>query len=436
MTRSQDDAHSTKQRLRQLLYDTTGIDKDWDDPVQYAHEIKAYYENINKTKDELETANQANNILTSKITHDLRNPISSILMMASAIQEGHCTSSQQSQYIAAIITCSQQLLDLVSELLESSRNGQQSLPIKQKTFNLKDLLDQIHNELSIRAYQYNNEYRIHWDDNIPPHLIGDAIQLRRVLYNLSDNALKFTKQGYIDVYADLVGRPQEDEVTIQFQIQDTGLGIPQDKLANIFGDYEQVTSKDHIASNRQWRGIGLGLAIVQDLVDSMGGQVHVTSKEGQGTLFWFSLTFKQAPQATVVTHSEKTSSQPARQIKPRVLVVDDDAISRRAISHLCKNQNCQVDTTSDQQQTLEQLNHHHYDIVLMDMFLKNNEGPQIVKEYFAQHPQNASSPKFYALTASGRYEDQQTCLQAGMHDVILKPLTVKRLQAIIDSLNE
>lgn len=398
--------------------------------------LKRLEKSFRQTKHELELANKAKNILTSKITHDIRNPLSSILMMARNIQEGSCDPEEQAQYISAIITCSQQLLDLVRNLLESGKQGEQALTINDSPFNLRALMRQIENELSIRARQDQTQYRVHFDPQIPARLMGDAMQLRRVLYNLSDNALKFTKQGYVDVYVDFLEWTRKNELTLQFQVKDTGLGIPKSKLMSIFGDYEQLSSQEHMNSTSKWGGVGLGLAIVQELVQAMGGQVHVESEVGRGTNFWFNLNFTKAPADDVanVEQGGHHSNQQLSSSRARLLIVEDEAISLQAISHLCKNQNCQVDTASNEREALEQLNHYHYDLVLMDMFLGNEEGIEVVKRYWAEHPTQETIPTFYALTANSSQEQQQACIEAGMQGVIVKPLTKERLNSILDSL--
>ena len=553
MALGQNSDNDTKQRLRQLLFEISGIDKDYDDPVQYAQTIRDFYENVltslpynvywkdnnltyrgcnqqmassvgltsesikgcrdrdlvwaneafvinqidqevlntqrhlqveetvhlhdgkkhtylsnklplyshdpdsdeviglvgislsieplkrlektlQQTKHELKLANKAKNILTSKITHDLRNPLSSILMMARHMHEGQCNEHEKSQYISAIMTCSQQLLDLLRNLLESGKQGSQVLTINANPFNLKSLLSQIENELAIRAQQDQTQYTVHFDDNIPQRLMGDAMQLRRVLYNLSDNALKFTKQGYVDVYVDLLNWPTDNEVNLQFQVKDNGLGIPKNKLKSVFSDYEQLTSQEHINSTAKWGGVGLGLAIVQELVHAMGGEVHVDSEVGCGTNFWFTLTFKQAPWGPndMLDEDDETSHYIHQfQRKPRILVVDDEAISRRAISHLCENQNCHVDTAANQDGALEQLQHNNYDIVFMDMFLGDQQGSELVQYYHSTRQSDQDAPVFYALTANSNTHDQKAYLDAGMDDVLLKPLTSDKLKSLL-----
>lgn len=545
------DLDSTKQQLRKLLYDITGIDKTFEDPVDYAREIQTYYENIlmnlphnvywkdtslrylgcnkqmarvvgstpdaikgkrdedlvwkkeasilnqvdrqvidnqsplqieetvqlthgrkqtylsnkaplylhdnqqviglvgisvniaplkrletafKKAKRDLEQANEMKNVLTSKITHDLRNPLSSILMMARQIQEGGSSFQEQSQYISAIITCSQQLLDLVGNLLQASQTGGYALSLDKKPFDLRDILFQIENELGIRARQDGTQFRLHIDDDVPNKLWGDATQLRRIIYNLSDNALKFTKQGYVDVEVSFLDQPTPQEVTLQFQVKDTGLGIPEDKLDNIFQDYQQLPSKEHMSSTQKWGGVGLGLSIVQDLVHAMGGQVRVNSKIGEGTVFWFNITFKKANDDS--ESNQEYYQAPNQQLDPssyqaRLLIVDDEPISRLAIKNLCEKHHCQVDEACDSQQALTKLSQGPYDLVFMDMYLGDKQGYDVVKTYFEQYPNADHQPVFYALTANNNENDLQSCIQAGMAGFIVKPLTGKRLRELI-----
>lgn len=391
-----------------------------------------------KAKRDLEQANEMKNILTSKITHDLRNPLSSILMMARHIQQEDTPIQDQTQYISAIITCAQQLLDLVGNLLQASETGKGVLSLDKKPFELRDILYQIENELGIRARQDGTHYRVHIDNNVPNKLWGDATQLRRVIYNLSDNALKFTKQGYVDVYVDLIGQPTSQEVTLKFQVKDTGLGIPDDKLDNIFQDYQQLPSEEHMTSTQRWGGVGLGLSIVQDLVHAMGGQVRVDSQIGQGTVFWFDITFKKANKTRDASNDKLSSTQRENitSNSTHLLIVDDEPISRLAIKSLCEKQNCQVDVATNQQQTLDKLARNYYDLVFMDMYLGDEHGPDVVKTYFEQYPNADHKPVFYALTANSDEKDLQNCTQAGMTDFIIKPLTAERLQKIIASLQD
>jgi len=229
----------------------------------------------------------------SRISHEIRNPMNSIIGMADILKSTKLNSEQQ-HYVDNLIRSGHALLDLLNNLIDSSALERGKLSLKSEPFDLMRSLDRSLNLVAIQAHHKNLNLYLHTGAKLPAGLVGDSVRLEQVLVNLLGNAVKFTEQGYVRLDVEVVGE-QTDTVDLKFEVEDSGIGIKDDILGKIFDSFVQADS----SIQRKYGGSGLGLSITSDLIRMMGGELNVRSEYGQGSRFYFTITLPKQRSRTV-----------------------------------------------------------------------------------------------------------------------------------------
>jgi CheY-like chemotaxis protein len=264
------------------------------------------------------------------------------------------------------------------------------------------------------------------DLDVPELVAGDPVRVRQVLTNLIGNALKFTEQGSVRVKVDVSSRGAA-ETRIRFDVTDTGIGIPADKLSFIFESFTQVDE----SSTRRHGGTGLGLAISKQLVEAMGGSIEVESQLGLGTRFSFELPFRlpepAQPSAPIVPGGETV---PEQQTGPRVLLVEDNLVNRRVALRMLEKENCLVHAVENGELAVQALENSIYDVIFMDVQMPVMDGLQATKVIRAREGSLRRTP-IVALTAGALEGDRDRCLAAGMDDYMAKPISQDGVRGMV-----
>ncbi len=240
---------------------------------------------VRKQKEfELEKANQAKSEFLANVSHEIRTPLNSVLGF-SEVLFSMAKDNEQKSYIQAIATAGENLLELVTNILDLSRIQAGKLAIKKTSVCLDTLFNEIHHLFKVKLAHKKLQFFIQIDADMPDRLYLDEIRLRQVLTNLVENAVKFTKKGHIKLSAQITDRPSLKELDLMIQVQDTGMGIPKDKQEMIFEPFEQ----ENTDISRKYGGTGLGLGISRRLVELMGGRIRVDSYPGEGSMFEIAL---------------------------------------------------------------------------------------------------------------------------------------------------
>ncbi len=355
------------------------------------------------------------------MSHEIRTPMNGILGMAQLL-ELTPLNSEQRDYLSTVRSSGDALLVLINDILDFSKIDAGKLDLEHKSFHLQHTLNSTLASFRPQTEQKGLQLRTTLDPALPATVTGDSTRLRQIVSNLLSNAIKFTHQGSVHLRVQVLSSDAQG-IVLGVSVQDSGIGIPADRLDRLFQAFSQVDS----STTRRFGGTGLGLVISARLCEAMGGAIQARSHEGVGSIFSF--TVRLGHGTRIQDAAPENLQQLDTGAQHRVLVVDDDAINRTLATAMLRKIGLQADVAKDGRESVAMVAHKAYSIVLMDMQMPDMDGVEAT-EAIRQLPL-PRQPYIIALTASAFDSDRQRCLQAGMNDFLSKPF---RLQALREKL--
>ena len=329
------------------------------------------------------------------------------------------------EYVEAIKESASNLLVIINDILDVTKIVAGKLLIEEIDYVFQDIVKNCIKMTRARAESKGVSLTAEIDKNIYPVLMGDPVRLNQILINLIANAIKFTEKGEVKVKAKLIN-DDESSVKLEFAVEDTGIGIPKDKLESIFESFTQASS----ATTRKYGGTGLGLTITKQLIELQGGTISVKSEPGEGSIFSFSLVIKKgnsripAPKDQDVAESNKSSH---RFSDVKILLVEDNLINQKVASYTLTKQGAIVEIANNGKEAIIMLEKKKYDIILMDIQMPEMDGFETTQYIRNSIKESISQTPIIAMTASALVSERVKCLALGMNDYISKPFRPKEL---------
>ena len=378
-------------------------------------------------KEAAESATRAKSEFLANMSHEVRTPLNGVLGMLQLLQTTEQTDEQK-EYILGAIKSTNRLTRLLADILDISKIEAGKLQIIEAAFSTACLQESIMEIFRPTAREKSLAFDFHVDAQMPPRLIGDETRVRQILFNLVGNALKFTESGSVLVDAMTLPAKGSGAVRVLFAVSDTGIGITDEQLKDIFEPFVQGER----SYTRCYQGAGLGLAIVRKLVRILGGEMVIDNTTGRGTTVYVSLPFKLP-----VSHQDPAALQPRQADEPagtplRVLLVEDDEFSLFAGKRMLHKMGYSVTTAPDGREALALLHEQDFDLVLMDIQMPVMDGVEATKAIRGSlNLGEKSHIPIIAMTAYAMTGDKDRFLAAGMDGYISKPVERDELRTVI-----
>ncbi len=395
-------------------------------------------------KEEAEAATRAKSSFLANMSHDIRTPLNGIIGMLRLTLETDL-SEKQRQNLTAAKTSADFLLGLLNDVLDISKIDANQLVLEEHPFHFAELIHDVGLIFSTAIKEKKIDFHLWVAENIPNVVIGDSLRIRQILINLLGNAIKFTEHGSISLQARQVTE-DKGTVTIEVKVEDTGIGIAADKLETIFDSFSQADT----STTRQYGGTGLGLAICKRLVEIMNGKIQVTSTEGLGSCFSFTVQLKTGAPDQLQKEPEAIDQVHEPQRPLSILLVEDNRLNRDVARMTLENSGHRVLTAENGIEALEVLANSKVDIIFLDIqmpkmdgltaarYIRDCEQGILPKDSNIQgllqqlHDRlHGSRTPIIALTAHAMHEDRQRCLAAGMDEYLTKPFQPDQVEAVL-----
>lgn len=413
-----------------------------------------YAEEVQKAKEEAEKANAAKSDFLANMSHEIRTPINAVMGMNAMILR-ESDDANVREYAGKAHNASKTLLALINDILDLSKIEAGKMEIVEDVYFLSSVLNNVVNMMRVKAEEKKLEFIVEIDESIPDELMGDETRISQVIINILNNAVKYTREGSVRLKIEqvpgivqsdaavLAGVPEEkilaaseDGVLLKIAVIDTGIGIREEDIGKLFGNFERLDQK----ANKNVEGTGLGLSITGKMIEMMHGRVEVESVYGEGSTFTIYLPQKVEGDVTIGNFEAKFTEyvkslnsykETFRAPDAHILVVDDNEMNLFVVEKLLKTTEIVVSCCDSGERCLELIRQRHYDVILLDHMMPGMDGIETLKRMKEMKHHLCKDTPVIALTANAIVGVREMYLADGFDDYLSKPIDSNELEAML-----
>lgn len=385
------------------------------------HQLEEKNVLIEKEKIRAEQSEQFKQQFLANMSHEIRTPMNAVMGMTNLLIEKNPRQDQK-MYLDSIHKSSEVLLHIINDILDLSKIEAGKMELESIDFSIRELVEQVKLTLNHKAEEKGLHLFTDIDPTIPEVVIGDPTRLNQILVNLTGNAIKFTEKGSISI------KLVQTHDKIRFEVTDTGIGIPPEKIASVFESFSQANASD----TRKYGGTGLGLSISKQLVEKMGGQIGIESEVGAGTMFYFELLLEQGSVQNLTNAKAGGTLDSSVLQGLKILIVDDNEYNLIVVRDtLSAKAELAITEARNGQEAVDLFKENEFDLILMDVQMPVMDGYEATRLIRSSFPAPKNEIPIIALTASVVRSDLDKCRQAGMNDYVPKPFKTSQLVGAI-----
>lgn len=405
--------------------------------------LKEEKQRADKLAQQAMDANQVKSQFLANMSHEIRTPMNGVIGYLTLLEMGAFENQEeQKQFISSARQSAESLLDIINDILDLSKIESGKMKLEEIKFNLNTIIDDAAGVLLTKAVEKNIVISKDIDINTPLNLIGDQTRIRQIFVNLIGNAVKFTDSGHVNIKINAV-QQDEDNVTLNVSVQDTGIGIPKEKMKDLFKSFSQLDDM----FTRKFGGTGLGLVICKEFINMMSGEIHVESKPGIGSRFYFDLKLKTqtgSPEITtqriyktyslpVISEDLQESKEAVRRqrLKHKILLAEDNLINQKIALRMLNEAGYIGDSVTNGAEAIDAVTNGDFSLVLMDVQMPQVDGYQATTQIRRLDEPKNKIP-IVAITAHALPGDREKCIEIGMNDYLSKPIIAEELIRIVD----
>ena len=391
-------------------------------------------------RDEAQAATKAKSDFLANMSHEIRTPMNAITGMSELLSQEKL-SPEATEYVKTIQSSSGIMLELINDILDYSKMDAGRMELVNEVYNLQDLLNDISRLILARLYGKDVEFIVEGIGDVPVSLFGDSLRIKQILLNLLGNSVKFTKEGFIKLVVSSVAG-KEDVVVLHFDVIDTGIGIKKEDASKLFNEFTQVDNR----KNRKIQGTGLGLAISKNFAKMMHGDITLESEYGKGSTFHVTIDqkvvdegfcdFSQINVATLKTMEESVVATKTINDftcpEAKIMIVDDNTVNLKVANGIIGSYGAQMTLCGSGAEAISKLQDGNtYDIMFIDHMMPGMDGVETVQRIRSMNSEFARKVPIIALTANAGNTDKNVFLEAGMNDLLAKPIDTHSLARIM-----